>query len=486
MNILCYVEPLIEMGRPYWKAGWATSFSSMIIESLKRSSAGEEHKFCVAVNEPVSEELVFGDEILRVVFTQSELLQPFNWSSLDASLSWYQKDYTEEQLHYYIGMMQRKFSEFLPDVIITFSPAPFFTKAFPSALLLHMELSIFSRPPYPSTWYFDPVGMLASSFIRSFEQEISGYSLNPEERRMVFDFKSECKSLIREKSPFKNILQEEKQKFRYLVLLPLQFSGFYGFDGNSRFKSQYEYITFVLEKTPQSIGVIVTTHPDYSDLDYDVVKFLRKKYPHFIFHEEFEDYYASSQFILADVDGVITVSSSMGLQAMLHDKKIITLGKCFTPGTSDTDDLSSIGKILGEEKRDRDSLLFWMLTRYSISESFIRDPEWIDAFVRRSLRRFRETGVDSNFYDAQDASSQIFSQLTEKLDIDVPKARLVLPPHVELRRKNARIEELEIQLCESRAAFKKMYESMINSVSWKVTSPLRKVAEAYNRKFGNH
>ena len=36
MRLLVYVEPLIEMGLPYWKSAWSNTFGRNLIETIRR------------------------------------------------------------------------------------------------------------------------------------------------------------------------------------------------------------------------------------------------------------------------------------------------------------------------------------------------------------------------------------------------------------------------------------------------------------------
>lgn len=436
MNLLLYVEPLIEMERPYWKEGWATYFGRIIIDTLRNAEGPEGgFDFAIAVNEPLRERSNL--DIEHVVFTQAELLKPFDWSYLVASLAWYNSSFTAEQLEYYKILMRTKLAGFCPDIIITFSPAPFFKDAFPNALTLHMEYSLFSRSPYPQSWYLDPVGMLANSFVSSFADKINDITVSEQEMSLLDTFKERCREIIDKKSPFKELLRYERQKYKHLVLVPLQFSQYYGFDGNVSFKNQYEYLTYILETVPKNIGVIVTQHPDYTALTQDTITFIRSKYCNFIFYDEFESYQSSSQYILPDIDAVITVSSSVGLQALIFDKKLVTIGNNYNPIISDSFHLENLDAVLSAEHSNRNGILFWLITRYAITEPYLKNSSWFASFLRRSLKTYREKGITESFYERIDYPEILFSSLHSSLDENIPKRLESKSLHTQLRQQVA-------------------------------------------------
>ena len=150
------------------------------------------------------------------------------------------------------------------------------------------------------------------------------------------------------------------------------------------------------------------------------------KYPHFISLQEFNTIYASGQFILPFVDGVITVSSSLALQALLFDKKVITLGKKCFHYLADGVNLNDIGKILSLPVKDKDTLLYYILTRYAIIPQYLHDPIWLNKFLNKSLDKFRDNGIDFDFYDAMDSDENIF----EYLSLVVNEQSKVVPQYV--------------------------------------------------------
>ena len=56
------------------------------------------------------------------------------------------------------------------------------------------------------------------------------------------------------------LFKQQISQFDKNVLLPLQFSNYFGFDATCNYKSQYDFLIDTLERTPEDIGVIVTEH----------------------------------------------------------------------------------------------------------------------------------------------------------------------------------------------------------------------------------
>ena len=408
MKILFYVEPLIEQDKPYWKDGWAGVVCRDIINTLKQSE--NSYEFLLMTNEAIAQKVDIGTPIVQL--TQKELLSPFETTNyMDVTTAWHCETYTNKQLKEYKKLMIKKLDGFLPDIIITFSPVPFFKEMFPKTLILHHEFSIFSRLPYPQSWFLDPIGMHSNLFLNKFEDEIKSIKLTEKQTNLLSNFKNACQNILYAKSPFKNIFEEKRNEFDYLVLLPLQFSRYYSFDDIVPFKSQYEYCVYVLDNTPPNIGVVVNTHPEYPIISKEAIEFLKTKYPNFIYEEEFNTIYASGQFILPFVDAVITVSSSLGLQTLFLDKKLITLSDKTFSFIADETNIYNIEKTLKKEKISKDTYLYYILTHHAITQEYMHNSKWLDKFLSNSFMKYNSKGITFDFYEPIDTDENIFNSI---------------------------------------------------------------------------
>jgi len=412
MNILFYVEPLIEQDKPYWKSGWADVFSFNIVKTLEKTN---KYNFLLITNEAIAQLIKIPIPIITL--TQYELLKPFKTTNyLDVSKAWHCGEYNDQHIQEYSKLFKKKLADFVPDIIITFSPAPFLKDIFKSALLLHKEYGIFSRIPYPETWFLDPVGMHSNVFLNKYSSEISSVKLSARQEILLNSFKKKCSNIVVEKNPFAGIFSKLKAKFTYLVLLPLQVSRYYSFDDLVKFKSQYEYCVYILDNIPKHIGVVVNTHPEYPVLTNEAIRFLKFKYENFIYEDSFNSFYASGQLILPFVDAVVTVSSSVGLQTLIFDKKLITLSDKTFSFISDQIGIENIEETLHLENKNKDPYLYFFLTRHSVLKNYLHSEEWLDSFLHRSLNKFRTQGVTKDFYDIIDNEENIFKILNDYLD----------------------------------------------------------------------
>src|SRR5262249_33868801 len=96
------------------------------------------------------------------------------------------------------------------------------------------------------------------------------------------------------------------------------------FDGLVSYRTQFEYLYDVLAAAPKDVGVIVTEHPSDEPVlrrsgPNSILDALRRTFPNIIFLDEFRRYQSSSQFLVPRVDGVWSVSSSVGYQTLLFN-----------------------------------------------------------------------------------------------------------------------------------------------------------------------
>lgn len=312
--------------------------------------------------------------------------------------------------------------EYTPDIIISWeSTNQFLQEIYPTSLFLNTTLGLFSRSPFPETCAFDPNGVFKNSFLHKFSDELK--AIEPSEKATNFmDSLREhffTKTLI-PNNPFKDIDFTDDGNFKYTVLLPLQVSDYFAFNELCDFESQYDFLTHVLDNIDPNIRVIVTEHTTFqTTLNKHNLPFLKQKYPNFYHNPDFNQYPEISQFLLAQVDGVITVSSSIGLQAMLLNKPCFVLSNSYLVPFADGTDVQQIQNFLDHNKtkeldNHRDAFLHYLFTHYYIlSPKYLENGEWFFNFLSRSLEQFRNNKQGCEFYERIDTDSNILRNLLQ-------------------------------------------------------------------------
>lgn len=328
-------------------------------------------------------------------------------SHLDISKKLYYGDFSNEDVLRLKEMYRKYFQSWTPDIIISYE---LYNKAydyvFPDALKLTYTGGVFKREILPLSIVLDVSGCVGKSFFCKYSEDFKQLNLTQDQNDKINSLKIDFQNIIKENNPIKNILDDYRKKFRYLILLPLQISSHFGFDCECEFKTQWDVVTYVLDNVPDDVGVIVTEHSHSKFLrEGKFVKdgfynWIKKKYSNFIYINPQENMQASSLYILPEVDGVINVSSTVGLLALMFDKKVISLANNYNDAFKDAQGLENIVEVLEQEKNDsKNPFLYWLLTKYNLYTPQLQNAEYMKSFFEKSLEKYKNGRVDFNFYD---------------------------------------------------------------------------------------
>ncbi|MCP3942061.1 MAG: HAD-IA family hydrolase [Desulfobacteraceae bacterium] len=410
MNILYYLEPWIEVDSPHMKfMNFKNQLADQIIPLL-------------CENKDVKVSVILGDMTYSMIMESNhELIPHLNFfvisqrelkkvypNYLEATHSWYHEDYSDEKSNLMQALIKNKLGDYSPDIILSFlSPAPFLKKLFPHAPLIYQEFGIFSRDPFPKSYYLDMHGIFSNSFLSKFSEELLHL---PTSQKSIQFIGAIRKKLLKERLSATNPFRKKKfgkgSKFKYTVLLPLQFSNYFGFDCPSGFRTQFEYLTFVLDNIDPTIGVVVTQHNAWQKIITPArKKYLESRYSNFIYDFEFDKVPSISQYLLEKVDGVITVSSSIGLQALLWKLPLFVVGNSHLTNIADCKNISEVFNYLeSPSKIDKDPALHFLLTHYYITEKYINNGKWLKKFLNTCIAKHKKDQLDFNSFEAIDAN----------------------------------------------------------------------------------
>ncbi len=209
---------------------------------------------------------------------------------------------------------------FEPDLIIIWESASnWLQEVFPAARLVYQMPGFFSRPPFPNLISHD-VGMLAGS--------TSAEPLRSEhELQKLQELRERDRRFLTASSSLSRHVAEAKSRFANVVLLPLQVDDYFMVTGPlGSDRTQLEYVISALESAPADTGIWVTNYRSRdlhtTTLSDDAISFLRSRFDNFIFHSETDSTPSASQFLAPVLDGIITISSSVGYQAAYWEKPL--------------------------------------------------------------------------------------------------------------------------------------------------------------------
>src|SRR5215217_4302335 len=379
MHIAYYFEPWIELGRPYLRYHNLRYQLGTQIERVAK--AGGDVRVSVILGEgtyakcladgyeiPGAEFCVIPSEDLRQVFP--------DYASAADSLA--RGTHTDAQARAMIDLIYRALGNRQPDVFVSFlSPAPFVERLWADTLVLFAEFGMFSRIPYPRSFYFDAFGMFGQSYIARFASELQALKPAPESQAALAALRGTIlKKALKPNLPKLDVFSRMKRN-RHNVLLPLQFSRYFGFDTCCGYASQYDFLVDVLERTPADVGVVVSEHNGWEPVVTEHnEEFLSRKYPNFISTSHLRNFTNLSQFLILECDAIASVSSSVGLQAAFWDKPLFALGNSHL-NTFSAGPMGEAGNVIASHEKGRfDGAISHLLERYYVSESYAYDPDW--------------------------------------------------------------------------------------------------------------
>lgn len=304
---------------------------------------------------------------------------------------------------------KEKLTDFEPDIIISIGLYnELYNHTFPNAPHIAWQWGTLKRDTSPTTHAFDPVGYIKDSCFNHFKDEINNLKLSDHQNKIINDFKTNYKALIRKKRPEKlaKIITEYKAKFDYLVLLPLSVDRNNYFALESDFKHQWDLVTYVLDSVPSNVGVIVTEHTaqyfiDLNDAGYASghLKWFQNKYKNFIYIKELKHYHATSFWVLPEVDGIISVGTTVPLTATLFDTKIISLSKSCQDEYKDAQGLDDILGVLKFPTKDKNSFIYWTLTHYNFFEKQLGNENFMFEQFNKWVNKYKIKGITFDWFE---------------------------------------------------------------------------------------
>jgi len=407
-NILYYVEPWVELS-PDFRFG---AFQEAVYQLHLLKAHSPELDCRLLVGDGVreaAERANFNEhrELPTGVLYLADLQRVFV-DSADAAHAFLNDTATEEQLESLARLAKRALGDFVPDVILMHEThAPYLTRAFPNALRLHGMYGMTYRMPFPRLSLLDPEGLYQRSTLVRHLAEIARTPLSREDRKTLADIRNWFAAQIVPHDPVWPHIEPDQTRFDRLLLVPLQVDGYFAFRECCPFKNQTHFLTTVLDKTPKSWGVVVTEHSEYKPaLDELTVERLRRLYPNFIYKREINAIPYSSQALLAHVDAVVSVSSSIAFQALIYDCPVVAAGNSHinAAATCDLDNLHRVFDLHAPGRRD--SILHFLLTRYHhITARHVQSGPGLYALLRQ-------------FFDAHQAGAEGLDRLPEPARLD--------------------------------------------------------------------
>lgn len=378
VKILYYMEPMIEADYPYMKYVNITTQLSHHIKVLS-----EHFDVSIMCSDHIKKRLNRENFICNKIYSMcSEKLTKLFPNSISYNKKIRDMSFEEHERELLCKMIVDALPEkYSPDVIITFlSYSNILQKLFPNSKVLHMEYGIFSREPYPKTYHMDPHGILRDAYTNMIDSDKLS-PLKEDEINLVNAVKALKERLPKLPEKYVGVVT----KYKHNVLLPLQFSNYHAFDLCCDFDSQFSYLRQVINDLPEDVGIIVTQHPGWSDVITKKTEGYLREYKNVIFNKDLNSIKNVSQILLSYVDGVITVSSSIGLQTMLYDKPIFIYGNSHLSFLSEDNMELFLDKVYKKSDVNRDKVLSHLMQYYYIPDEFLKSSKFIKNYIYHFL-----------------------------------------------------------------------------------------------------
>ena len=98
-------------------------------------------------------------------------------------------------------------------------------------------------------------------------------------------------------------------------------------------------------------------------------------------------------------DAIINMHTMTGTQALLWDLKIISLDKRYSKWFCDKQGLDNLEEFLAQPTPDKDGLIYWYLTHFTVFEKNFNEPGFYYHFFKTKLEKFRKQGITFELYE---------------------------------------------------------------------------------------
>ncbi|MCH9267728.1 hypothetical protein [Pantoea ananatis] len=407
-NVLVYIEPWIENSKPAWKKDYIWWFGELINQLNLHSLEEIDTKFLVGddVAHYWEENINCNADI--IVISQCELKSIFP-DYTNALKSWLSKKHTDEKLSSMSNVIKSKLGEFTPDVIFTITPVPFLASLYQKSLILHRD-ALYCREPWPDELTcFDPCGINIHSIINTLASELNCLKNDYVSDEFVNEIRNGLLHDVKENNLYIEKIALFRDKFKKLILLPLQSNGHYNFYCATEFNNQFDYLYYVLMSVPRNFGVIVTNHPDDKTLNEITITYLEKTFANFIYIKDFESHHSPSQFILPHVDSLVCVSSGLCYQAMIWEKPVYLVGE--SPFSKLFRNLKELSVDSCFENVNYSAILMWLLTHYFASYTYIKNGKWLTNYIKNFLLEKETKNIKLSSFTMIDSNENILKDL---------------------------------------------------------------------------
>ncbi len=292
-----------------------------------------------------------------------------------------------------------------PDIVLCWEmPSRLLRDIFPDACVLDLMPSMFMRAPYPSMISFDPFGIYDKSWMTMYKvarQPVSMLETFNDVRSLYLNHFND----IDVKGGIGSILYGAREKF---WLLPFQVQGYFGWSGSSMYPTQIHFLEAALQQVPEDFSLVCTQytggHVQERFINSEYLEVLSHKYGKLFYRDYFEKLDSLSQYLIPFCDGLMSVSSSLGLQAKFFGKTLISPSMSHLNSVSDGFSIDE--KVDRDQSCDRDFFAFYLGRTVFFKDRFINDGLYALSVLESFFSRRMASGL-SRFPDYEDVGNTL-------------------------------------------------------------------------------
>lgn len=373
MNILFYLDPSIEFNNPTFRY---TSYRNSILPQAKALAEGH-HKVSIVTNSSIKKKAIEEGLVIKgidiIEIDTIKAIEIGNFSEIDLLI----KEKKKEDIKRIIKNATS--SKIEPDIVIVWeSKCDYLEELFPRAQFIYETPGFFSRPPFPQL----------ISLNRGILDKAQDPDAFPEDALTNFEnLRKDLKEFFYKTSKVNKLISKIKTKFKKVILFPLQIDGYFMVDSQTGGMSQLELILQYLEIIPEEIALLVTDYKS-KDISSNVLneqnlKLIRSEHKNFIYSDEINAEFCVSQQILPFIDGVITISSSVGLQAAFWELPIYCIGNNYVSKFNSVKNIneliSKLGKVINQDSKIARSINYQNIP---LPGKYIENDLWANNFLK--------------------------------------------------------------------------------------------------------
>ena len=322
LKVLFYTNTDNEMDNPYFRYGAIKNYLIPFAKALFKSGSFEikfllrDHIYDRLLSEGLLDRMN-NDFVVRTEdLVKNSLLNCVSSSYLDT---------TSEQCKKYGELIHSTIGEgFKPNIIIAWeTPTGILRKVYSDALVLDVMPGFMSRPPYPKMISIDPYGLYKDCIYKYDLKEKHSIDLGLLEKLQSV-YQSFFDSL-----KAKDILcqQYNCQKLEDKSLIPLQISKYFGFYHNTEYENQMDFLESTLNKNTQEEMIATQYTGNFVSevvINNDSLAYFNRSKKRVFYSEKLNELDSASQFLIPYVKKVFSISSTLGMQAILFDKELVS------------------------------------------------------------------------------------------------------------------------------------------------------------------